>query len=241
MIWLYFCHVAAEKLTRLGGARAKPGSSAATRSKPSGHISSRALSAAAFAAAARPLGDRKQGHCARRGRTDASFSSRPERSIAWLNRCRRLAGLGEPQQKGARVLAPRINPPHAQKTLQSSLKSPNGQALNIDNRSRRLAAAAVLKHELLHLAVRRGRMRHGSRAPAAASGYANRRTLNQLTCPRGEPLTTSLAPIPVVDVREGGTLRHAQEHSERARALRDTAGRFLRVRFNTSSRVTKLS
>ncbi len=35
-------------------------------------------------------------------------------------------------------------------------------------------------------------------------------------------MTTSLAPIPVVDVREGGALRHAQEHSERARALRDT-------------------
>ncbi len=35
-------------------------------------------------------------------------------------------------------------------------------------------------------------------------------------------MTTSLAPIPVVDVREGGTLRHAQEHSERVRALRDT-------------------
>jgi hypothetical protein len=33
---------------------------------------------------------------------------------------------------------------------------------------------------------------------------------------------SSLAPIPVVDVREGGTLRHAQEHSERARALRRT-------------------
>jgi hypothetical protein len=37
----------------------------------------------------------------------------------------------------------------------------------------------------------------------------------------GEPLTSSLAPIPVVDVREGGTLRHAQEHSERAHAMRD--------------------
>jgi hypothetical protein len=35
-------------------------------------------------------------------------------------------------------------------------------------------------------------------------------------------LTTSLTPIPVVDVREGGTVRHAQEHSERGRALRDT-------------------
>jgi hypothetical protein len=32
----------------------------------------------------------------------------------------------------------------------------------------------------------------------------------------------SLSPILVVDVREGGTLRHAREHSERARALRDT-------------------
>src|SRR5712664_2577534 len=34
-------------------------------------------------------------------------------------------GLGESQPKGARVLAPRLNPPHAQKTLQSSLKSPD--------------------------------------------------------------------------------------------------------------------
>jgi len=32
-------------------------------------------------------------------------------------------GLGESQPKGARVLAPRLNPPHAQKTLQSGLKS----------------------------------------------------------------------------------------------------------------------
>src|SRR6476661_6182983 len=35
-------------------------------------------------------------------------------------------GLGESQPKGARVLAPRLNPPHAQKTLQSSVKSPDG-------------------------------------------------------------------------------------------------------------------
>jgi hypothetical protein len=35
-------------------------------------------------------------------------------------------GLGESQPKGARVLAPRLNPPHAQKTMQSSLKSPDG-------------------------------------------------------------------------------------------------------------------
>jgi len=35
-------------------------------------------------------------------------------------------GLGESQPKGARVLAPRLNPPHTQKTLQSGLKSPDG-------------------------------------------------------------------------------------------------------------------
>ncbi len=34
-------------------------------------------------------------------------------------------GLGESQPKGARVLAPRLDPPHAQKTLQSGLKSPD--------------------------------------------------------------------------------------------------------------------
>jgi hypothetical protein len=33
--------------------------------------------------------------------------------------------LGESQPKGARVLAPRLNPPHAQKTMQSGLKSPD--------------------------------------------------------------------------------------------------------------------
>ena len=48
-----------------------------------------------------------------------------ERTIAWLNRCRRLArDWEESQPKSARVLAPRLNPPHAQKTLQSGLKSP---------------------------------------------------------------------------------------------------------------------
>src|SRR5260370_7705396 len=35
-------------------------------------------------------------------------------------------GLGESEPKGARVLAPRLNPPHAQKTMQSGLKSPDG-------------------------------------------------------------------------------------------------------------------
>jgi len=31
-----------------------------------------------------------------------------------------------PQPKSGRVLAPRLNPPHAQKTMQSGLKSPDG-------------------------------------------------------------------------------------------------------------------
>jgi hypothetical protein len=34
--------------------------------------------------------------------------------------------LGESQPKGARVLAHRLNPPHAQKTLQSGVNSPDG-------------------------------------------------------------------------------------------------------------------
>src|SRR5258708_25020762 len=48
-------------------------------------------------------------------------------------------GLGEPQQKGARVLAPRINPPHAQKTLQSGL----------DRKSTRLNSS----HQIISYAV----------------------------------------------------------------------------------------
>ena len=38
-----------------------------------------------------------------------------ECTFAWLNRCRRLAKDRESQ--GTRILAPRLNPPHAQKTL----------------------------------------------------------------------------------------------------------------------------
>ena len=38
---------------------------------------------------------------------------------------------------------------------------------------------------------------------------------------KGSVLTPRLPTIPVVDVREGGTLRHASESSERARGLRD--------------------
>jgi transposase len=47
-----------------------------------------------------------------------------ERTIAWLNRCGRLAKDWENHNR--KVLAPRLNPPHAQKTLQSGLKSPDG-------------------------------------------------------------------------------------------------------------------
>src|SRR5438270_10551791 len=49
-----------------------------------------------------------------------------ERTIAWLNRCRRLVKDWENLKKSARVLAPRLNPPHAQKTQQSGLNSPDG-------------------------------------------------------------------------------------------------------------------
>jgi hypothetical protein len=38
-------------------------------------------------------------------------------------------GLGESEPKGARVLAPRLNPPHAQKAMQSILKSPDSHAV----------------------------------------------------------------------------------------------------------------
>ena len=49
-----------------------------------------------------------------------------ERTIAWLNRCRRLGqGLGKSQPQGPGILASRLHPPHAQKTLQSGLKSPD--------------------------------------------------------------------------------------------------------------------
>src|SRR3979490_2961496 len=50
-----------------------------------------------------------------------------ERTIARLNRCRRLAKDWEKSQpKGARVLSPPLKPPHAQKTMQSALKAPDG-------------------------------------------------------------------------------------------------------------------
>jgi hypothetical protein len=49
-----------------------------------------------------------------------------ERSIAWLNRCRRLAKDWENlNRKALAFLRLALNPPHAQKTLQSGLKSPD--------------------------------------------------------------------------------------------------------------------
>ena len=36
-----------------------------------------------------------------------------ERTLAWLNRCRRRQGLGEPQSESACVPAPRLNSAHA--------------------------------------------------------------------------------------------------------------------------------
>ena len=49
-----------------------------------------------------------------------------ERTFAWLCRCRRLAkDLGAPQPQSPRLPQTRINPPHAQETLQSNVISPD--------------------------------------------------------------------------------------------------------------------
>ena len=48
-----------------------------------------------------------------------------ERTFAWLGRCRRLAKDWESQSKGARISAPRFNQTHAEKTMQSSMISPD--------------------------------------------------------------------------------------------------------------------
>lgn len=41
-----------------------------------------------------------------------------ERTFSWLGRCRRLAkDFEKPQLQGAGVFAPRLHPPHPQKTL----------------------------------------------------------------------------------------------------------------------------
>src|ERR1700683_3316224 len=42
----------------------------------------------------------------------------------------------------------------------------------------------------------------------------------------GFPMTSRLPAIPVIDVREGGPLRHAQLRAAQARALRDACLRF---------------
>src|SRR5258705_4380420 len=53
-------------------------------------------------------------------------------------------GLGEPQPKGARVLAPRLNPPHAQKTMQSGVKSPDGLLRGRPTNLTRILGCALL-------------------------------------------------------------------------------------------------
>src|ERR1700683_4526887 len=57
-------------------------------------------------------------------------------------------GLGESQSKSAGVLASRLNPPHAQKTMQSGLKSPDGLSGRND-----LAAIPQARCETLQRAV----------------------------------------------------------------------------------------
>ena len=53
-----------------------------------------------------------------------------ERTIVWLNRCRRLGrGLGEPQLQGARLPPPCLDPPHAAKALQSRMMFPAEETL----------------------------------------------------------------------------------------------------------------
>jgi transposase len=50
-----------------------------------------------------------------------------ERTLAWLNRCRRLAKDFENlQSQRAGIPPPGVNPPHAAKTLQSQIDFPDG-------------------------------------------------------------------------------------------------------------------
>jgi hypothetical protein len=56
----------------------------------------------------------------------SGFVVLPKRWVVAQSLPKARQGLGESQPKGARLLAPRIHPPHAQKTMQSGLKSPDG-------------------------------------------------------------------------------------------------------------------
>ena len=49
-----------------------------------------------------------------------------ERTLAWLNRCRRLAKVGESQSQRSRFPQTRFRPPHVAKAMQSLMKSPDG-------------------------------------------------------------------------------------------------------------------
>src|SRR6195256_2102626 len=80
-------------------------------------------------------------------------------------------GLGESQPKGARVLAPRLNPPHAQKTMQSGLKSSDrlsacDVASNHRNRRHLLNANGAI---LTFLPASKSCFQY--RLPALATGY----------------------------------------------------------------------
>src|SRR5258706_9741617 len=100
-------------------------------------------------------------------------------------------GLGEPQQKGARVLAPRINPPHAQKTLQSGLNSPDRLYVNFN----------VSEQDVLHI---RAEMARRALTPddlrkvpvevglQSEAGYPHRGTLDYAS-PSVNPSTGTLA------------------------------------------------
>ena len=49
-----------------------------------------------------------------------------ERTIAWLNRCRRLAkDWGKSQSQGPRIPAPCVHQAHAEKTMQSAMNFPD--------------------------------------------------------------------------------------------------------------------
>jgi transposase len=49
-----------------------------------------------------------------------------ERTIAWLNRCRRLAKDWENQSQRSRFPQTRFHPPHVTKAMQSLIKTPDG-------------------------------------------------------------------------------------------------------------------
>jgi hypothetical protein len=80
----------------------------------------------------------------------SGFVVLPKR-IAWLNRCRRLAKDWENLNRKALAYL-RLNLPHAQKTMQSSLKSPDSHAVAFEDF---LATFAQLRPILLQTLLNR--------------------------------------------------------------------------------------